>query len=57
VVSNSSGGSLVVAGEDEPYPLEVAGTEDQGTLVLGRFGEEREITAPEDPLDLTELGG
>ncbi len=57
VVSNSNGGSLVVAGEDEPYPLEVAGTEDQGTLVLSRFGEEREITAPEDPLDLAELGG
>ena len=41
----------------EPYPLEVVGTEDEGTLTLGEFGEEQEITAPEDPLDLAELGG
>ena len=35
----------------------VVGTEDEGTLTLGEFGEEQDITAPEDPLDLTELGG
>ena len=57
VVSNDGGGSLVVAGEGEPYPLEVTSAEDEGTLSLGEFGEEQEITAPEDPLDLAELGG
>jgi hypothetical protein len=57
VVANGGGGSLVVAGEGEPYPLEVVGTEDEGTLTLSEFGEEQEITAPEDPLDLAELGG
>ena len=34
VVSNDGGGSLVVAGEGEPLPLEVVGTEDEGTLTL-----------------------
>jgi len=57
VVANGGGGSLVVAGEGEPYPLEVVGTEDEGTLTLGEFGEDQEITAPENPLDLAEVGG
>ncbi len=57
VVQTDSGGSLVVAGEDEPYPLEVTNGQDEGTLTLGEFGEEQDITAPEDPLDLAELGG
>lgn len=57
VVSNDNGGSLTVAGEGEPYPLEVAGNEEEGTLTLSEFGEEQEITAPEDALDLAELGG
>ena len=57
VVQTGNGRSLVVAGEGEPYPLEVVGTEDEGTLTLSDFGEEQEITAPEDPLDLAELGG
>ncbi|WP_100499419.1 hypothetical protein [Geodermatophilus chilensis] len=57
VVQNDGGGSLVVAGEDQPYPLEVTSGEDQGTLTFSEFGEEQEITAPEDPLDLADLGG
>ena len=57
VVSDDSGGSLVVAGEGEPYPLEVVGTEDEGTLRLSEFGEEQDITAPEDALDLADIGG
>ena len=57
VVSDDSGGTLVVAGEGEPYPLELTNTEDQGLLALSEFGEGQEITAPEDPLDLAELGG
>ena len=57
VVRNDNGGTLVVAGEDEPYPLEVTNSEDEGTLTLSEFGEDQEITAPEDPLDLAELGG
>ena len=57
VVPDDSGGSLVVAGEGEPYPLEVVGSEDEGTLTLGEFGEEQDITAPEDPLDLADIGG
>ncbi|MDP9430894.1 MAG: hypothetical protein M3Q47_19455 [Actinomycetota bacterium] len=57
VVSDDSGGTLVVAGEDEPYPLKLTNTEDGGTLALSEFGEGQEIAAPEDPLDLAELGG
>ncbi len=57
VVSHDGGGTLVVAGEDEPYPLELTNPEDGGTLALSEFGEEQEITAPEDPLDIAELGG
>jgi hypothetical protein len=57
VVSDDRGGTLVVAGEGEPYPLEVTNSQDEGTLTLSEFGEEQDITAPEDPLDLAELGG
>jgi hypothetical protein len=57
VVRDDAGGSLVVAGEDQPYPLELTSGEDEGTLTFGGFGEDQGITAPEDPLDLAELGG
>ena len=57
VVQDDAGGSLVVAGEDQPYPLELTSGEDEGTLAFGEFDEDQEITAPEDPLDLAELGG
>lgn len=57
VVQDDAGGSLVVAGEDQPYPLELTSGEDEGTLAFGEFGGDQEITAPEDPLDLADLGG
>ncbi|SDZ21360.1 hypothetical protein SAMN05660209_05051 [Geodermatophilus africanus] len=57
VVQDDAGGALVVAGEDQPYPLELTSGEDEGTLTFGEFGEDQEITAPEDPLDLADLGG
>jgi hypothetical protein len=57
VVLDDKGGELVVAGEDEPYPLELTSSEGEGILTLSEFGEEQEITAPQDPLDLAELAG
>jgi hypothetical protein len=56
VVQQEDGSELVVANEDPSYPLEVSGADGEGRLVLSGFGEEEEIEAPADAIDLADLG-
>ena len=57
VVSQEDGSRLFVAADEPTYPLQLTSDGDQaGTLTLSRFGEEEEISAPEDALDLADLG-
>ncbi|TYP88074.1 hypothetical protein [Blastococcus xanthinilyticus] len=59
VVTQADGSTLTVADDEEnPYPLVI---EDKGdapaTVEFSDFGQEVEIAAPADPLDLNDLGG
>jgi hypothetical protein len=56
VVEQEDGSRLSVADEDDAYPLQIENRGDSpGTLTCSRFGEEEDITAPDDALDLDEL--
>ena len=59
VVEQDNGSSLTVADADPSYPLELTNDEgdSSGTLTFSGFGEEEDITAPTDALDLAELMG
>jgi hypothetical protein len=58
VVEQEDGSRLSVADDDDAYPLEISNEGDSpGTLTFSRFGEEEDITAPDDALDLNELAG
>ena len=56
-VLTQAASTIYVAAEDPMYPLRVEDTgADAGTLDLSEFGETRTLTAPQNPLDLTQLG-
>jgi hypothetical protein len=58
VVEQEDGGTLSVADDEPANPLEMTSTgASAGTMTFSRFGEEEEITAPADALDLAELAG
>jgi hypothetical protein len=58
VVEQENGGTLSVADDDPSYPLEITSSGDSsGTLTFSRFGEEEDVSAPADALDLDELAG
>jgi hypothetical protein len=58
IVTQEDGSELAVANDDNSYPLEINNQGDApGTLTFSRFGEDEEITAPDDAIDLTELMG
>ena len=58
IVKQEDGSELSVANDDDAYPLEITQKGDtKGTLTFSRFGDDEEITAPDDALDLTELMG
>jgi hypothetical protein len=58
VVTQTGGKKLYVAAGDPAYPLRLESTgEDAGTVDFSGFGELQQITAPEAPLDLEQLGG
>jgi hypothetical protein len=58
VVEQEDGSTLSVADEDPSYPLEMTGGDGStGTLTFSRFGEEEDISAPEDAINLEELMG
>lgn len=57
VVEQEDGSELFVADEDPPYPLQITNADGgSGTLTFSGFGEEEDISAPADALDLAELG-
>jgi hypothetical protein len=57
VVEQEDGSTLTVANDDNAYPLEL---EDKGDspskITLSKFGEKEDISAPDDALDLADLG-
>ena len=58
IVEQEDGSTLSVADDDPSYPLEITNSgESSGTLTFSRFGEEEDITAPEDAIDLNEMMG
>ena len=58
VVEQEDGSTLKVADDDPAYPLELTGEGDStGTVRFTRFGEEEDVTAPADALDLSGLIG
>ena len=57
VVEQEDGSRLSVADDEPSYPLSLEDASDSSTLTLSRFGEEEDITAPADALDLNELMG
>jgi hypothetical protein len=59
VVTQSDGSTLDVAASGKPYPLKATdkGGTSPGTLNFSDFGAKTTITAPPDPLDLSQLGG
>ena len=57
VAEQEDGSTLTVADDDPPYPLELSGADDEGTITFGNHGEEEDISAPDDVIDLEELEG
>jgi hypothetical protein len=59
VLSTEDGATMsVLAGEDSyPVRIEKTGGDEPGVMELSRFGEEEDISAPADYIDLSELAG
>ncbi|MGY1754090.1 hypothetical protein [Blastococcus sp. SYSU D01042] len=58
IVEQEDGSELVVADDDPAYPLEMRGGGDsEGTLTFSDHGDEQDISAPEDVLDLESVMG
>jgi len=58
VIEQEDGSLLSVADADNAYPLRMTSQGDApGTLTFSRFGEEEDIAAPDEVLDLNELMG
>jgi hypothetical protein len=58
VVEQEDGSSLTVADDDPAYPLEMTGADDsEGTLTFSNHGDEEDISAPDDVLDLESVMG
>ena len=56
VEDTSKGGTLHVATEGEPYPLEMVGPDDSpGSIVFDEWNEEHALEAPADTVDLAKL--
>jgi hypothetical protein len=59
VVEQEDGSTLTVLNDDPSYPVGLTNDEgsSSGTLTISGFGDEEDITAPSDALDLAELVG
>ncbi len=58
IVERKDGGSLTVADDDPAYPLQLKGGGDsEGTLAFTDHGKKRDISAPDDVLDLESVIG
>ena len=56
VVDQEDGPSLSVKDDDPPYPLQLS--DEEGTVTFSEFGEEQDISAPDDVVPMDEvLGG
>jgi hypothetical protein len=57
VVEQEDGSTLTVADDDPPYPLELSGGDDEGTITFSNHGDEEDISAPDDVITEEELQG
>jgi hypothetical protein len=56
VIEQEDGSTISVADDENAYPLEVTNKGDSpGTMTFSRFGEEEDIAAPDDAIDLAEM--
>jgi hypothetical protein len=55
IVEQEDGSTLTVKDDDPAYPLEIG--DEEGTLTFSDHGKERDISAPEDVIDFSELMG
>jgi hypothetical protein len=57
IVEQEDGSTLTVANDDDAYPLVIEDKGDEPSkITLSKFGEKEDISAPEDALDLNDLG-
>ncbi|MDK3255311.1 lipoprotein [Blastococcus capsensis] len=58
VVEQEDGSKLFVANDEPSYPVRITNEGDSsGTVTFSRFGEEEDISAPSDAIDLMEMMG
>ena len=57
IVEQEDGSTLTVADDEKAYPLEMTGGDTPGGITFSRFGEEEDISAPADALDLEDMMG
>ena len=57
VVEQEDGDTMTVLDADNPYPLKATSEDSPDGVTFSRFGEEEEISAPDDALDLAEMMG
>lgn len=57
VKDTSKGGILYVATVGKPYPIEITGGSEKGTLVLDQWNQPVALTAPPNAVDLSKLKG
>ncbi|CCG05609.1 hypothetical protein [Blastococcus saxobsidens] len=58
VVEQEDGSTLSVANDEPSYPVRITNDGDSsGTVTFSRFGEEEDISAPSDVIDLMEMMG
>ena len=55
IVEQEDGSTLTVADDDPSYPLQLSNEEEGSDLSFSGFGEEEDISAPADAIDLTEM--
>ncbi|RBY92775.1 hypothetical protein [Blastococcus sp. TF02A-30] len=55
IVEQEDGSTLTVADDDPAYPLAMSNEEEGSELTFSDFGEEQDISAPADAIDLTEM--
>lgn len=55
IVEQEDGSTLTVADDDPAYPLAMSNEEEGSELTFSDFGEEQDISAPADAIDLAEM--
>lgn len=57
IVEQENGSTLTVADDDPAYPLAMSNEEEGSELTFSEFGEDQDISAPEDAIDLNAMMG